>query len=165
MDTPANPVVKAPLKSSPRTLTTAKLPTTADSGWEEDLAQARQNYREICQESGFFRRHFSKSFRNEIEAAKEPLQKHFADYHLQRKFSRNEMHELELDKETDLALATPRNGNLTNADLQRLDKIRARYDQQIRQRAELVNSSITRAQLVSAEMSDFGSDCVLTAQK
>jgi hypothetical protein len=46
-----------------------------------------------------------------------------------------------------------------------MDKIRARYDQQIRQRAELVNLSITRAKMVSTEMADFKSDCVITARK
>jgi hypothetical protein len=161
----SRPVVNASLKSSTKASVVTTTRATIDPTWDEELAQARQSYREICEENGYFRRHFSRKFKDQIELASEPLQRRFVRYHAERKLSRNEMHQLELDKQTELATVMPVNGRLTNTDQKRIDVISSRYDQQIKGRSQLVYLSIDRAEKVSSEMAELKPDCAQTARR
>jgi hypothetical protein len=155
----SRPVVKASLKSPTKPSVATTTRATIDPTWDEELAQARQAHRELCEENGYFRRHFSRKFKDQIELVSEPLQKRFASYHADRKLSRNEMHQLELDMQTELAALMPGNARLTNTDQKRMDVIRSRYDQQIKARSQLVYLSIERAEKVSSEMAELKPDC------
>jgi hypothetical protein len=164
-DMASTPVVKASLRS--QTSPVAPKPSALmDAAWQQELAQARQTYRQICEDSNYRDgKHISKAVTKQIELASAPLETRFATYHHERKIARDQMRVLELDKQTELAALIAANGRVSKADRQRTQKVRAKYNQQIRARSAELSSLITRAEMVSSEMQGLQSECVQTARR